>query len=219
MSDLLQPIVDAVVGLMGLLGGPGIAIAVALENLFPPIPSEVILPAAGFAAAQGQLGLVAAIVWATLGSVVGALALYGIGAAIGRDRLLAVVERMPFVKVADVEKAEAWFVKHGPKAVLVGRLVPIVRSLISVPAGLERMRLATFAAYTAVGSAIWNTLLVVAGYLLGNQWHLVEVWIERYQYGVIAAAVLACAAYVAVRIASARQAVPVPVSARTRHDG
>jgi len=200
MLDFLQPLVDWVVGLMGLLGGPGIAVAVALENLFPPIPSEVILPAAGFAAAQGRFTLVAAIVWATLGSVVGALALYGIGRAIGRRRLLAIVDRLPFVRVADVGRAEAWFDAHGPRAVLVGRLVPIVRSLISIPAGLERMPVATFAAYTTVGSLLWNTALVVAGYVLGSQWPVVEVWLHRYQYAVIAAAVVAVGVYAYVKV-------------------
>src|SRR3954466_12642874 len=118
--------------LMEKLGAPGAGLAIALENLFPPLPSEVILPLAGFAASRGDLGLVSAIVFTTLGSVVGALALYGVGAVLGRDRTRALAERLPLMKLRDVDKAEEWFVRHGSKAVLIGRLVPVVRSLISV---------------------------------------------------------------------------------------
>lgn len=141
MSNLLEPIVQAVVSLVGALGAPGVGIAVAAENLFPPIPSEVILPSAGFAAASGSMGLVSAIVWATIGSVVGALALYTLGAWFGRARFYSLASKIPFVKEADIERAEAWFVRRGPLAVLLGRVVPVVRSLISIPAGIERMKL------------------------------------------------------------------------------
>src|SRR5690606_31167872 len=117
----------------------GAGLAIALENLFPPLPSEVILPLAGFAAAQGTLGLIEVLIWTTAGSVAGALALYGIGAWLGRRRMYAIAERMPLIKVADVERTEAWFGRHGSKAVFFGRMIPIFRSLISIPAGIERM--------------------------------------------------------------------------------
>ncbi len=144
MSNLLEPIVQAVVSLVGALGAPGVGIAVAAENLFPPIPSEVILPSAGFAAASGSMGLVSAIVWATIGSVAGALALYALGAWFGRARFYSLAAKIPFVKEADIKRAEAWFVRRGPLAVLLGRIVPVVRSLISIPAGIERMKLLPF---------------------------------------------------------------------------
>ena len=181
MSNLLEPIVQAVVSLVGALGAPGVGIAVAAENLFPPIPSEVILPSAGFAAASGSMGLVSAIVWATLGSVAGALALYALGAWFGRARFYSLASKIPFVKEADIERAEAWFVRRGPLAVLLGRVVPVVRSLISIPAGIERMKLLPFTLYTAIGSALWNSVLIGAGYALGANWAIVEEWISRYQ--------------------------------------
>ena len=181
MSNLLEPIVQAVVSLVGALGAPGVGIAVAAENLFPPIPSEVILPSAGFAAASGSMGLVSAIVWATIGSVVGALALYALGAWFGRARVYSLASKIPFVKEADIERAEAWFVRRGPLAVLLGRVVPVVRSLISIPAGIEGMKLLPFTLYTAIGSALWNSVLIGAGYALGANWAIVEEWISRYQ--------------------------------------
>ena len=181
MSNLLEPIVQAVVSLVGALGAPGVGIAVAAENLFPPIPSEVILPSAGFATASGSMGLVSAIVWATIGSVVDALALYALGAWFGRARFYSLASKIPFVKEADIERAEAWFVRRGPLAVLLGRVVPVVRSLISIPAGIERMKLLPFTLYTAIGSALWNSVLIGAGYALGANWAIVEEWISRYQ--------------------------------------
>lgn len=181
MSNFLEPIVQAVVSLVGALGAPGVGIAVAAENLFPPIPSEVILPSAGFAAASGSMGLVSAIVWATIGSVVGALALYALGAWFGRARFYSLASKIPFVKETDIERAEAWFVRRGPLAVLLGRVVPVVRSLISIPAGIERMKLLPFTLYTAIGSALWNSVLIGAGYALGANWEIVEEWISRYQ--------------------------------------
>ena len=181
MSNLLEPIVQAVVSLVGALGAPGVGIVVAAENLFPPIPSEVILPSAGFAAASGSMGLVSAIVWATIGSVVGALALYALGAWFGRARFYSLASKIPFVREADIERAEAWFVRRGPLAVLLGRVVPVVRSLISIPAGIERMKLLPFTLYTAIGSALWNSVLIGAGYALGANWAIVEEWISRYQ--------------------------------------
>lgn len=181
MSNFLEPIVQAVVSLVGVLGAPGVGIAVAAENLFPPIPSEVILPSAGFAAASGSMGLVSAIVWATFGSVVGALALYALGAWFGRARFYSLASKIPFVKETDIERAEAWFVRRGPLAVLLGRVVPVVRSLISIPAGIERMKLLPFTLYTAIGSALWNSVLIGAGYALGANWEIVEEWISRYQ--------------------------------------
>lgn len=192
--------------LMDRLGAPGAGLAIALENLFPPLPSEVILPLAGFTAAQGRMSLVAAIVWTTLGSVAGALALYGIGALIGRDRVRAIAARLPLVKVEDLDRTEAWFARHGGKAVFFGRMIPIFRSLISVPAGVERMRMAVFLAYTTLGSLLWNTAFVLAGYGLGDNWRTVEEYVGVYSKGVVAVVGVAAAAFLAVRIVKARRA-------------
>lgn len=206
MTDFLSPLVDAVVSLVSLWGAPGVALAVALENLFPPIPSEVILPAAGFAAASGSMSVVAAIVWASLGSLVGALALYGLGAAWGRERFRRVAARVPGLFLDDIDRAEDWLARRGRAAVFLGRLVPVVRSLISLPAGIERMPLGVFALYTTAGSAVWNSLLVGAGYALGSRWNEVEVWISRYQTFVFLAAGIALALWVTTRVRDRRKA-------------
>src|SRR4029450_4579497 len=124
--------------IMETLGAPGAGLAVALENLFPPIPSEVILPLAGFTASQGDMSLVAAIAWTTAGSVVGALVLYLIGALIGRERTRAIAARVPLIKVSDIDRTEAWFQRHGRKTVFFGRMVPLFRSFVSLPAAVER---------------------------------------------------------------------------------
>ena len=170
----MNTIVEWVLDLMDRIGGPGIALGIFLENVFPPIPSEVILPLAGFTAAQGRYSLVEAVLWATFGSVAGALLLYGIGAALGLDRLKVIAHRMPLVDVADIDKTDAWFSKHGPKAVFFGRFVPGIRSLISIPAGIDRMPVTKFLGYTTAGSLIWNTLFVWLGFQLGDRYHLVE---------------------------------------------
>ncbi|GAA4795161.1 DedA family protein [Streptomyces ziwulingensis] len=187
--------------LMDTLGAPGAGIAIALENLFPPLPSEVILPLAGFAAGSGRMGLIAVLLWTTAGSVVGALALYGIGALLGRDRVVALAGKLPLVKAADVARTEAWFLRHGTKAVFFGRMIPVFRSLISVPAGVERMRLPVFLALTTLGSALWNTVFVLAGYLLGDNWSQVTSVAATYSKVVLAGAALAVLAFVAVRAA------------------
>ncbi|MFF5314101.1 DedA family protein [Streptomyces massasporeus] len=186
--------------LMDALGAPGAGLAIALENLFPPLPSEVILPLAGFAASSGRMSLLAVLLWTTAGSVIGALALYGVGALLGRDRTVAIAARLPLVKVSDIEKTEAWFLKHGTKAVFFGRMIPIFRSLISVPAGVERMRLPVFLGLTTLGSAIWNTAFVLAGYFLGANWHQVSDIVSTYSKVVLAVAALAVVAFIAVRL-------------------
>ncbi|ESP97147.1 membrane protein [Streptomyces sp. GBA 94-10 4N24] len=198
MSDSSAP--QWITGLMESLGAPGAGIAIALENLFPPIPSEVILPLAGFTAATGQMNLVAVLIWTTAGSVVGALALYWVGALLGRDRTVAIAAKIPLLKVADIEKTEAWFNKHGTKAVFFGRMLPIFRSLISVPAGIERMPLPVFLGLTTLGSAIWNTLFVMAGYLLGDNWESVTEYVSVYSKVVLAVAALAVLVFLGVRV-------------------
>ncbi|WP_018350447.1 VTT domain-containing protein [Longispora albida] len=197
-----------VTDLMERLGGPGAGLAVALENLFPPIPSEVILPLAGFAAGQGRMSLFAAIAWTTLGSVAGAVALYYAGRLLGRDRVRAIASRLPLVKLADVDRTEAWFARHGRKAVLFGRMIPIFRSLISIPAGVDRMPLPVFVLYTTIGSLVWNTLFVLAGYVLGENWTVVEGYAGAFQNVVIAVCVLAAGYFVISRMIKSRAARP-----------
>ena len=201
----LTSIVDGVVGLMDMIGAPGAGIAIALENLFPPLPSEVILPMAGLAAARGSFTLFEALFWTTAGSVVGAFALYGIGAVLGLDRLRALVKRLPLLHVDDVDRTVAWFGRHGGKAVFFGRMLPIFRSLISIPAGVVRMPLWRFGLLTLAGSLIWNSVFVLSGFFLGEQWHVVEEYAGVLQYAVIAAAAGALVWFTVTRVRRLRR--------------
>ena len=187
LSDWVTDVIDAI-------GYLGVALLVALESMFPPIPSEVVLPAAGFAAGEGDANVWGMIAAATIGSVVGAWWLYLTSAAIGRTRLHALVVRhgkWVGVRPHDLVRAESWFDDHSSTAVLVCRCIPLVRSLVSIPAGFRRMRPLTFTLYTAIGSAVWNTLLIGAGYELGENWEAVSDWVGTFQYVVIAVIALA----------------------------
>lgn len=192
----IDTIVEWVTNLMQAIGGPGVFLAVLLENIFPPIPSELILPLAGFTAAgpDAPYGVVEAIVWATAGSVIGAFILYWLGWAVGAARLRWIADRTPLVDSSDVDKAIDWFNRHGSATIFFGRLVPGVRSLISIPAGIDQMPLLKFGLYTTLGSALWNSVLVVAGYVLGDNWHAVTDWMDRFSnvvYAILLLGILA----------------------------
>jgi membrane protein DedA with SNARE-associated domain len=183
---------ERVIDIIERFGYTGIALLIALETVFPPLPSEIILPLGGFTASRGDLALWGVILAATLGSVAGALVLYGIGYWFGQERLYWLVDhygRYVLLKQSDIDKANDWFERYSGKAVIIGRLVPVVRSLVSIPAGLTKMPLPTFILYTALGSAIWNGVLVGAGYLLGNNWEEVEHYVGYLQYAVILGAI------------------------------
>ncbi|MFI5943231.1 DedA family protein [Streptomyces uncialis] len=209
LASSAEPELDGLAGtlvdLMEDLGGPGAGIAVFAENLFPPLPSELFLPLAGFTASQGRMSLAEALIWTTLGSVVGALALYGLGALLGRDRLRRIIAKIPLMKVSDYDRTEEWFAKHGTKAVLFGRVLPIFRSLISIPAGVVRMPILTFVALTALGSAVWNTVLVMAGYSLGNNWHRVEGYAGIMERVVLGGVALGLVVFVWTRVSGLRK--------------
>ncbi|MBZ4487844.1 DedA family protein [Microbacterium sp. cx-55] len=195
----LTSLVDMIVSLMETIGPVGAGIAIALENLFPPLPSEAILPLAGLTASRGSFTIAEALIWTTLGSIVGAFALYGIGAWLGVGRLRRVAAKVPLLHPEDIDRTIAWFEKHGGKAVFFGRMVPIFRSLISIPAGVTRMPLWKFGLLTGAGSLIWNTIFVLAGFFLGEQWHIVEQYAEIFQYIVIAVVFAAVAWFVYTR--------------------
>lgn len=191
LIGLVARIIDA-------LSYPGITLLIAAESIIPPIPSEAILPMAGFLAASGTFNFFGVLFAATLGSVIGATALYGAGWYLGRTRILTLVDRYGGkigVGMNDVQKAEEWFRKYGRVSVLIGRLVPIIRSLVSIPAGFYRMPLTQFLVYTTLGSLAWNTLLVGAGYLLEDHWDRVGPYVEIFQYVVIVVAVILIARF------------------------
>jgi len=174
------------------LGYLGIVLLMLLEAVFPPIPSELIIPFAGFAAGQGELDFVLVILSATLGSMLGMVPWYLVGRLFGLERVKWLADRFGrwFAFNADeIDLAARIFERWGRPIVLVGRMLPIIRTLISVPAGLAKMNVVAFAIFSAIGMLLWNTLLVSAGYLLHEHYHLVEAWLDPLTYVVIAAVV------------------------------
>ena len=198
LSNLAQWVQDVIES----LGYLGVALLVIAENLFPPIPSEIVLPFAGFVARRGDGSVVVMVVASTVGSVVGALVLYAIAAAIGPERIHAFVVRFGKwfgVKESDMVRAEEWFDRRSNVAVLVGRCVPLIRSLVSIPAGFRRMRFSSFVVLTAIGSAVWNVALIGAGAALGDQWDRVGDYVGIVQWIVMLAIVAAAARFVLVK--------------------
>ena len=185
-----------------------VAALILFENVFPPIPSELILPMGGFLVHQTGMELPGVIVAATAGSVLGAFILYGVGRLLSRERLTAFFETRPMrllgFKGSDVSSAIGWFDKKGQVTVLICRCIPVVRSLISIPAGTAKMHMAKFAAYTLVGSAVWNTVLCTLGYGAGSAWQTVTAeaeWVsDIVKYVILAALVVAAAFWVVRRV-------------------
>lgn len=207
MSSLLGDMTNWVKDVVESLGYVGLALLVALENVFPPIPSEIILPLAGFLTGEGRMNYFLALLAATIGSVGGALILYGVGYYFGEHRVRWIIRnwgKWLGFKEEDVNKADEWFDKHGGLAVMICRVVPIVRSLISIPAGLRKMPMATFMIYTTAGSLVWNSILIGAGWLLGDNWEEVEEYVGYLQYLVIAAVLVVGVAWVWFRMIKPR---------------
>lgn len=162
---------------MSALGYPGIVFLMFLENVFPPIPSELIMPLAGFTTSQGQLSFVWVVFAGALGSLIGQLPLYYLGRWVGEDKLVVWADRYGkwlTVTGADVKKADDWFDRHGQKAVFFARLIPGIRSLISIPAGISGMSLPTFLLYSALGTSLWALILAYLGRLLSDNYDAVD---------------------------------------------
>jgi membrane protein DedA with SNARE-associated domain len=175
---------------MGMLG---IVLLMFAENVFPPIPSELIMPIAGFTAARGELNLLMVIIAGSTGSMLGALLWYYIGRKIGAERLEVWATkhgRWLTLSPKEVEQACAWFNRHGGKAVFIGRLIPAVRTLISIPAGIAGMPLGSFLLYSAAGTILWTALLATAGYFLESQYDKVAQWLNPISNVVIGLIVL-----------------------------
>jgi membrane protein DedA with SNARE-associated domain len=166
------------------LGAVGVGFAILLETVIPPIPSEAVLGLAGVLINDGRLSVVPVVLLATLGSVLGAVFFYYVGLALGPRRSHAFLDRLPLVETEDVDRTFAWFERHGRPAVFFGRMVPIVRSFISVPAGVVRMPLGQFLLFSAAGSLIWNSLLVGLGVAAGD---FVQANLKYLDYAVVAA--------------------------------
>jgi membrane protein DedA with SNARE-associated domain len=166
------------------LGEVGVGLLVALENLIPPIPSEIVLSMAGYLASQGRVSLVRVWFTATLGALGGALLLYWLGRGLGEDRLRRWLDKVPLVDLDDLDKADRWFEKHEKAAVLVGRCMPVVRSLVSIPAGANHMPMGLFVLFTTIGSGVWNALFVGGGYALGSRWQDLERYAQWFDYAI-----------------------------------
>ena len=182
MIDWATSVIDSI----GLIG---VAFLVALENVFPPIPSELILLLTGFNVSESRFDFVSGVIAATVGSVLGAYFLYAIGRLLDDERMerfLAGMGRIVGLKKSDVHKGFVWFERYGNYVVLFGRMIPVVRSVVSIPAGGDKMPLLKFTLLTAAGSLVWNIAWVAAGWGLGDQWEKAGKWGDYLQYGVVA---------------------------------
>jgi membrane protein DedA with SNARE-associated domain len=191
LVTILDAINEWALGIIQTLGYPGLGLVMFLENVFPPIPSEVVLPLAGWLTldeAGGQFTILGVTIVGAIGSVAGAFFFYGLGRWFDESRVRYLLRRFGkwfLLSEDDFDVALEWFDRYGDYVIFFGRMVPIVRSLISVPAGLANMNIATFSIYTAVGTALWSFLLAFAGRLLGARWDLVAEFIDRYETFVI----------------------------------
>lgn len=184
---MVQTFVNWLVNIISTLGYPGVALSVFLESFFAPIPSEIILPFSGFVAYSGVLNVYSVIAIATIFAYLGSLPFYFIGIW-GEKYVTKFLDKFGkylFIDNEDVKWAFNLFDKHGSKIVLIGRLIPIVRTLISLPAGVAKMHFGVFTAFTLIGSLVWNSVLVSAGYILGDNWGIVGEYINKYETAII----------------------------------
>ncbi|CAK21307.1 DedA family protein [Listeria welshimeri] len=181
-----------ITGIMADFGYIGIFLLIMVENLFPPIPSEIILTFGGFMTTVSSLNVVMVIIVATLGSVVGAILLYKVASYFGKERLTKIVlkyGRILRLKESDIERAESFFLKYGSWAVFLCRMIPLIRSLISIPAGMTKMKMSRFLVLTTAGGLLWNTVLIGLGALLGESWNEIVVFMDSFStiiYSIIA---------------------------------
>ena len=194
LGDVGQWVLDVI----GALGYIGLALLLVAENLFPPIPSEVVLPLAGFLVGRGDLSLWGAIFAATFGSVAGALVLYGLGRWGGR-RLVLRYGQWLRVDEKRLGQAEGWFRRYGDWVVFFARVVPVARSIVSIPAGTMKMPVLRFVLLTTLGSAAWNSILIGAGVVLGANWQAVEGWMGSYSDVVLIVGTVAVALFLLLR--------------------
>ena len=195
-----------IAGVIDSLGEFGVGLLVALENLVPPVPSELVLTMAGYLAGDGRMNVVFVVIAATIGSVVGALILYWLGRVVGEERLRRWLDRIPLVDADDLDQADRWFERHAWSAVLFGRMVPVVRSLVSIPAGANHMPVGRFLTFTAIGSGVWNSLFVGAGFALGTQWEQVDRYARWFDYAILAFFVVAITWWVVKKVRKRRSA-------------
>jgi membrane protein DedA with SNARE-associated domain len=194
--------VEFAVNIIDQIGLLGAALLIAIEVVILPIPSELILLLSGFNVSIGNFGFFVAVIATTAGSLVGALFLYGIGYAFSEERLEHLVGRYGKyvgIYVKDLQKTAAWFERHGAQLVFFGRLIPLIRSLVSIPAGLTKMKMSKFIIFTTLGSGIWNTIWITLGLILGDQWAKAEKY-SKYLDNLVILGVVGIAIYLGVRV-------------------
>lgn len=181
---------DWIIGIINQYGYFGIALLIAVENIFPPIPSEVILTFSGFMTTVTDLKIWGVVLSATIGSVLGAVVLYSVGRLMSPQRLERLLGgklgRVLHLKREDVRHAGAWFARRGKFTVFFCRFIPVVRSLISIPAGMAKMRMGMFLLLTALGTLLWNVVLVYLGAFFGSSWETVVRYVDTYSMAAIA---------------------------------
>lgn len=180
---------DLIINIMNDFGYLGVFLLITIENVFPPIPSEVILLFGGFMTTYTKLNIVLMTIAATIGSVFGAIILYYIGKIFNKERLKKIISgkigKILRLKNSDIDKADEWFDTKGQKTVFICRFIPIVRSLISIPAGMSEMPMLKFLIYTTLGSLIWNTVLIIVGSILGANWESILTILDTYSHAVL----------------------------------
>ncbi|MGC1306701.1 MAG: DedA family protein [Phormidesmis sp.] len=205
---MTENIVEWVTQAVTSFGYWGIALMMFLENLIPPIPSELIMPLAGFAASRGELNMQVAIAFGSAGSLLGALLWYYVGLYLGLARLKALLDRYgKWVGLSseDLDKAQRWFLKRGTWTVGICRMIPGIRTYVSIPAGVTRMALGPFLLYSTVGTVLWTALLTVGGYLLGNEYERIGGWIAPITTVVVLGLIFFAVVWLARRIANRRK--------------
>ncbi len=208
MTHLLELVAGWIEELIAAIGYPGIVLVMAIENIFPPIPSEAVLPFAGALSARGELDFWGAVAAGTAGSIIGAVVLYGIGyfaREAGVRRLVAAYGKYVFISERDLDRGAAWFERYGEAVIFFGRLIPIIRSIISVPAGYTRMNFGKFLLFTTLGTALWSLILTYVGRLLGENWEDISTFMEPYQNGTLVVIVLIVVGFIGWRAYRWRQ--------------
>jgi membrane protein DedA with SNARE-associated domain len=199
MERLVGDLAAWLVQLVESLGYAGVGILLAMGGMLFPVPAEIVLPFSGYLAGQGRLWAPAVVIAATLGSTTGSLLLYYISLRLGEQQVHVMVTRYGryiFLRDSDVVRAQWWFDRNAGRAVFICRLIPLLRSIISIPAGIGRMPVGSFVLFTAMGSLVWNTTLIGLGWLLGHHWAEVNRYTSHLQYGVVAAIAMAAGCFV-----------------------